>query len=71
MATERQHSAKPAPPPTPEPTGCDALGIRAQYRVHAHLGRKLQDEYQPVVEEPVPQTLVKLLAGLKRKQEES
>jgi hypothetical protein len=71
MATERQHSAKPTPPPTIEPAGCDALGMRAQYRVHAHLGRKLQDEYQPVVEEPVPQTLVKLLAGLKRKQEES
>lgn len=70
MATTRPDKAEPRLAPTPEEAGWN-VGMWAQYRLQAHLGRSLQVAYQPVVEEPVPGRLVKLVEGLRRKEEGS
>jgi hypothetical protein len=70
MASTRTHNTDSRSAP---PHGADwkVLGMRVQYQLQAHLGRSLQVAYQPVLEEPVPRKLLKLLDGLQRKEEES
>jgi hypothetical protein len=69
MATTRPDKAESRQAPTPEGAGWNVPGMSAQYRLHAHLGRSLQVAYQPVIEEPVPGRLLKLVAGIRRKEE--
>jgi hypothetical protein len=66
MVTTRADNTKPRPvPPTQTWTGT-VLGVR--YQLQAHLGGNLQAAYQPVVEEPIPVDLLKLLERLQRKE---
>jgi hypothetical protein len=45
-------------------------GMRRQCQIQARLGKNLQAAYQTLVDEPVPESLLKLLDGLKRKEKE-
>jgi hypothetical protein len=51
-----------------EGNGRDVFELALQCQLQAHLGRNLQAAYRAVVEEPLPERLLKLLDGLKRKE---
>jgi hypothetical protein len=46
------------------------LGMRRQCQLQVHLGRNLQAVYQDLVKAPVPDSVIRLLAELKRKEKE-
>jgi Anti-sigma factor NepR len=56
--------------PTKKTPGNNVFEMKRQCQLQAHLGRNLQAVYQKLVKEPIPDTLNKLLDGLKRKENE-
>jgi hypothetical protein len=71
MATSSPDSVGPRPAPTTKAADYNALDMRRQCRLQAHLGRNLQVVYQELVEEPLPHSFLNLLDGLKRKEKET
>ena len=66
MATTHADNAKPRPVAATQTWTGNVLGMR--YQLQAHLGGTLHAAYQPVVEEPIPINLLKLLERLERKE---
>jgi hypothetical protein len=69
MATTGPDNRKPKPEPTKNEAGDNLPETTLQPQLQAHLGRNLKAVYQALVEEPVPERLLKLLDELERKEE--
>jgi hypothetical protein len=70
MATIGPNDVKPKSKPATKAAGGSVFGMRWQCPLQAQLGRKLQAAFRDSVEEPIPENLVRLLDGLRRKEKE-
>jgi hypothetical protein len=70
MATTGPDNTKPKSQPTEGQAGEKMSDLTLQPQLQAHLGRSLKAVYDALVEEPVPERLLKLLDELERKEKE-
>jgi hypothetical protein len=68
MTATESHDAKAKSGSAKTATGEDVSEARLQAQLQAHLGRKLKAVYQALVDEPVPEKILKLLRELELKE---
>jgi hypothetical protein len=65
------YDTRPKRGPPKRATDKTMLNAESQARLQAHLGKNLKAVYQAVVDEPVPERLIKLLDELERKENDN
>jgi Anti-sigma factor NepR len=70
MSSTDPYDTKPKRGPPKRAAGKNMLDDGSQAQLQAHLGKNLKAVYQAVVDEPVPEKLIKLLDELERRENE-
>ena len=71
MNSTDPYDAKPKRGPPKRASDKNVLDAGSQAQLHAHLGKNLKAVYQAVVDEPVPEKLIKLLDELERRENDN
>jgi hypothetical protein len=71
MSSTDPYDAKPKRGPPGRAADQKMLDDGSQAQLQAHLGKNLKAIYQAVVDEPVPERLIKLLDELERRENDN